>query len=89
MDKMTPPLETEAFQRVQASPNQASTGRGEATRHEQAGVVEKLAPWHPVPTRLIDTVLPHLKDTELRVLLVVLRQTWGWKVDWGSASEKR
>ena len=23
--------------------------------------------------------MPRLKDTELRVLLVVLRQTWGWK----------
>jgi hypothetical protein len=25
--------------------------------------------------------MPQLKDTELRVLLVVLRQTWGWKAD--------
>ena len=38
-------------------------------------------PWHPVPTRLVDEVMPALKDTELRVLLVVLRQTWGWQAD--------
>ena len=25
--------------------------------------------------------MPRLRDTELRVLLVVLRQTWGWKAD--------
>ena len=41
----------------------------------------KQASWHPVPTQLVDTHMPRLKDTELRVLLVVLRQTWGWKAD--------
>ncbi len=25
--------------------------------------------------------MPGLRDTELRVLLVVLRQTWGWQAD--------
>ena len=39
------------------------------------------APWHPVPVRLVDEAMPALKDTELRVLLVVLRQTWGWRPD--------
>ena len=39
------------------------------------------APWHPLPCRLTDEVLPRLKDTELRLMLVVLRQTWGWKAD--------
>ncbi len=33
----------------------------------------------PVPNRLVDEVLPTLKDTELRVLLIVLRQTLGWR----------
>jgi hypothetical protein len=33
----------------------------------------------PVPNSLVDEVLPTLRDTELRVLLVVLRQTWGWR----------
>jgi len=33
----------------------------------------------PVPNVVIDEVLPTLKDTELRVLLVVLRQTVGWR----------
>ncbi len=32
-----------------------------------------------VPNRVIDTHLPGLRDTELRVLLVVLRQTLGWQ----------
>jgi len=34
----------------------------------------------PVPTALIDRVMPALRDTELRVLLVVVRQTLGWQV---------
>ncbi len=76
MSKDTPPLETGASQRVQAG-----VDRRETTRSKQAGKSEGLASWHPVPIRLVDTVMPHLKDTELRVLLVVLRQTWGWKMD--------
>lgn len=76
MSEFTPPLETGASQRVQASAE-----AGETTQNERADKREGLAPWHPVPVRLVDTVMPHLKDTELRVLLVVLRQTWGWKAD--------
>lgn len=76
MSEFTPPLETGASQRVQAS---ADTG--ETTQNERTDKREGLAPWHPIPVRLVDTVMPHLKDTELRVLLVVLRQTWGWKAD--------
>ena len=34
----------------------------------------------PVPTALLDKVMPTLRDTELRVLLVVVRQTLGWQV---------
>ena len=34
----------------------------------------------PVPIALIDRVMPTLRDTELRVLLVVVRQTLGWQV---------
>jgi len=49
---------------------------------------ENLASWRPVPVRLVDTVMPRLKDTELRVLLVVLRQTWGWRMDRTSARKK-
>lgn len=33
----------------------------------------------PIPNRLFDEVLPTLKDTEPRVLLVVLRQTIGFR----------
>lgn len=33
----------------------------------------------PIPNALFDLVLPTLKDTELRVLLIVMRQTWGWR----------
>ncbi len=43
--------------------------------------MSKAASWHPVPVRLVDEVMPRLKDTELRVLLIVIRQTAGWKLD--------
>jgi hypothetical protein len=33
----------------------------------------------PVPNTLFDEVLPTLRDTELRVLLIVVRQTLGWR----------
>lgn len=33
----------------------------------------------PIPNRLFDDVLPNLTDTQLRVLLVVLRATIGWR----------
>ena len=33
----------------------------------------------PVPNALFDDLLPTLRDTELRVLLVVIRQTAGWR----------
>jgi hypothetical protein len=33
----------------------------------------------PVPNRLFDEYLPGLKDTELRVLLIIFRQTWGFR----------
>ena len=39
------------------------------------------APWHPVPVRLVDEIMPALKDTELRIVLLVLRQTAGWRSD--------
>ncbi len=50
--------------------------------------MDKAVAWHPVPLRLVDEVLPRLKDTELRVLLVVLRQTWGWRADRSVADGK-
>ena len=90
MSKDTPLLETqvETLASRQSETHiservQASSGAGEATGSEQTGKREKLAPWHPIPMRLVDMVMPRLKDTELRVLLVVLRQTWGWKMDRG------
>lgn len=33
----------------------------------------------PVPNDLLDQVMPTLRDTELRVLLVIVRQTLGWQ----------
>ncbi len=41
----------------------------------------KIAPGKttPVPNELLDRVMPTLRDTELRVLLVVVRQTLGWQ----------
>ena len=76
MSKMTPPPQTETSQ-----PIEASAGARKITESEQVGKRDGLASWHPVPVRLVDTVMPRLKDTELRVLLVVLRQTWGWRAD--------
>ena len=34
--------------------------------------------WTKVPNQLLDRLLPRLKDTELRILLVILRETSGW-----------
>ena len=36
-------------------------------------------PSTPFPSHLIDDVMPSLKDTEWRVLCVIVRQTLGWK----------
>lgn len=41
----------------------------------------------PVPNALFDRLLPALKDTELRVLLVVLRSTAGWTT--GTSTERK
>src|SRR5579871_349437 len=38
-------------------------------------------PWTRTPNALLDILMPSLKDTELRVLLVLLRQTVGWNKD--------
>lgn len=35
--------------------------------------------WTPFPNGLLDTRMPALRDTEWRVLCVVVRQTLGWK----------
>jgi hypothetical protein len=37
----------------------------------------------PFPNILIDRVMPHLTDTEWRVLVVVVRQTFGWSAGKG------
>lgn len=43
----------------------------------------------PVPNTLFDELLPALKDTELRVLLVVLRATVGWADTTGNGRKRR
>lgn len=43
----------------------------------------------PVPNRLLDTVMPSLSDTELRVLLIVVRQTLGWRAREGEGRKQR
>lgn len=42
-----------------------------------------------VPNFVIDDLMPRLRDTEFRLLLVVLRQTWGWRKerDWLTHSQ--
>ena len=39
----------------------------------------KISGTTPVPNDLLDGVMPGLRDTELRILLVVVRQTLGWQ----------
>lgn len=46
------------------------------------------APFTALPNKLIDEVMPTLKDTEWRVLCVVARQTIGW-VDKGGKRKQR
>ena len=36
-------------------------------------------PWTKVPNVLFDKVIPNLKDTELRILLILIRKTSGWQ----------
>ena len=82
MSEMAPSAETEASSRFKQVRTGGAAGSGQASKREN------LASWHPVPVRLVDTVMPRLKDTELRVLLVVLCQTWGWRTDRTSARKK-
>lgn len=49
---------------------------------------KRTTPFVPLPCPVIDAILPTLKDTELRVLLVVLRQTWGWRGPEGKPKER-
>lgn len=72
-----------AFQATGA--HQAASGKSFSTK----SFSNQSLSWHPIPTRLVDEVMPRLKDTELRVLLVVLRQTWGWKADRTETGSKR
>lgn len=44
----------------------------------EVAVAPQHTPHTPVPNYLLDTLLPTLNGTELKVLLVVVRQTWGW-----------
>ncbi|MCF8459610.1 MAG: replication protein [Flavobacteriales bacterium] len=52
----------------------------------------------PVPNGLFDEHLARLKPAELKLLLIIIRQTWGWKdertgkrkqIDWISGSQLR
>ena len=45
-------------------------------------------PFIQLPCAVIDEILPTLRDTELRLLLVVLRQTWGWRNPDGKSKER-
>ena len=63
------------------------TGMNETGMSQGAGR-GKAAAWHPIPTWLVDEVMPRLRDTELRVLLVVVRQTLGWQEGPGPMQRK-
>lgn len=43
-------------------------------------------PWTKVPNIVFDRLLPQLKDTELRLLLLLIRQTAGWNRNGRSVS---
>jgi hypothetical protein len=43
----------------------------------------------PFPNFLLDEAMPHLKDTEWRLLCVIVRQTMGWKGGSGANNRKR
>jgi hypothetical protein len=43
----------------------------------------------PLPVTLVDEWMPRLRDTELRVMLVVVRQTAGWRAAPSSPAHKR
>ena len=49
---------------------------------------QRQVPFVPLPCPIIDELMPTLKDTELRVLLVVIRQTWGWRGTDGKPKER-
>ncbi len=38
------------------------------------------SPWTKMPNSLLDEVMSSLKDTELRILLILMRHTLGWRV---------
>ena len=79
MGKMTSGLEKAATEGFKTTVTQGRLASQKIASQKIAS--QKIASWHPVPILLVDEVMPRLKDTELRVLLVVLRQTWGWKAD--------
>jgi len=43
----------------------------------------------PFPNVLLDTVMPLLKDTEWRILCVIVRQTLGWLVETGEDRQEK
>lgn len=45
---------------------------------------DSLPPYSPFPNALIDEVMPLLRDTQWRVLCVIVRQTLGWRSSSGT-----
>ena len=45
-------------------------------------------PFTPVPTVLIDRIMPTLRDTEWRLLCVIVRQTIGWSTGSGQRKQR-
>jgi len=42
----------------------------------------KAPEWTQIPNTLFDSLIPTLREGELRVLLVIMRQTYGWHKEW-------
>lgn len=65
------------------------SGRGISAEDQQKLLSNTLlSATTPVPNALLDRVMPTLRDTELRVLLVVVRQTLGWQEGPSSSQRK-
>lgn len=44
----------------------------------QLKLTGNLTPWTKAPNIVIDKLMPMLKDSELRILLILIRSTIGW-----------
>jgi hypothetical protein len=56
---------------------------------EEAITLSQIGAFVPFPSDLLDEQMPQLKDTEWRLLCVVVRQTLGWQDGMGKGRKRR